>query len=163
MLAKKPKDPHEGSEDESASRGIGDARAKESLQVVGKEGSTSLPPADTTSAEKREAVGVAHPEREARRSVATGRDVPQFASRSQERERMEFNWDEARAQSEVYERRARAQKEAATEHLARIHDIVGLLIEMSEAHSSDGERKLESLERKVAELETRFSVNRLSP
>src|SRR5665213_1523525 len=85
----------EGSKDESVSRIIGDTRGKESPQAIRKEGSTSLPAADTTSAESREAVGAAHPQREARRSVATGRDVPQFASRPQEGERMEFNWDEA--------------------------------------------------------------------
>jgi hypothetical protein len=151
------------SEDESGSRSIGDARVKESPEKVSKEDEPILPPADSTSAEKKEAFGAAYPQRETRRSVATGRDVPQFTPRPQERDSMEFNWDEARAQTEVYERRARAQKGAATEHLARIHDIVGLLIEMSETHSNEGKRKLESLESKVAELETRFSINRSSP
>jgi hypothetical protein len=157
----------EGADEESKidfdSRDAGEARATESPQEVRQGDSPTLPPADPTSAEKEEAFGAAHPQRETRRSVATGRDVPQFTSRSQKRGSMEINWGEAHAQREVYERRARAQKSAATEHLARIHDIVELLLEMSEAHSNDGERKLQSLESKVAELEMRYAVNRASP
>ncbi|HEY3857711.1 MAG TPA: hypothetical protein VGO67_25285 [Verrucomicrobiae bacterium] len=156
-------EPVESSKNKSASGSAIDESAQERLEGVHKKVLISLPSADTTSAEKREAVGAAHPQREARRSVASGRDVPQFISRSQERERMQFNWDEAHAQSAVYEGRARMQRDATTEHLARIHDVVGLLIEMSEAHSNDARTKLQSLESKVAELETRFSVNRLSP
>ena len=145
------------------SRNDGEASAKENPQEPGQQDYSSLPPADPTSAEKEEAFGAAHPQRETRRSVATGRDVPQFKPRPQKRESLENNWDEVRGQGDVYERRARAQKSAATEHLARIHDIVELLLEMSEAHSNDGERKLQSLESKVAELETRYAVNRTSP
>jgi hypothetical protein len=148
---------------DSGLRIVRNAGAEESSQGDDRKESANLPPADPTSAEKKEAFGASHPERETRRSVATGRDVPQFTPDSSAAESTETNWEAARAQTEVYERRAQSQKSAAMEHLARIHDIVELLIEISEAQSNDGERKLQSLESKVAELEMRYAVNRTSP
>ena len=147
----------------SKSNADGDPRAAENPPGIQAETFPNLPSADEASAGTQEAVGPTQPQTETRRSVATGRDAPPFPPVREDREIDEINRGHAGAQTQAIEGRLQGQENATAEHLSRIHTIVERLMELTEAHSFEGDQKLLSLERKLDQLEMRFGLNRSSP
>ena len=63
----------------------------------------------------------------------------------------------------IVEGRLQKQTNETAAHLSGIHEIVGRLLELTEASVFEGGEKLRALEQRLAQLEMRYSVNRNSP
>jgi hypothetical protein len=148
----------------------------------------SLPPAVAPSAGNRDAIGQTQPKTKAHRSVAPGSDapyalegpgtvgetvgmavVPKDGSGGKEKERNRDSLDAVESGMERYHAETLAAGERAmrlrsihADHLDRIHEVVGRLVELMETHSADHGAKLQILEQRLAQLEMRMATNRMS-
>ncbi len=147
----------------SNSNAEADDPAEEKTPDMGAPTLPQLPPADVTSAVTQDGIGPNQPKTEARRSVATGRDAPEAPGLLQDSEINESERGQPGAQMQVIEQLVIRQRNAAIEHLGRIDAMLERLMELTEGHLFDGDAKLQSLEQRLAQLEMRHSVNRMSP
>jgi hypothetical protein len=148
----------------------------------------SLPPTVEPSAGASDAIGQTQPKTKAHRSVATGSDAPfdlihtetgrgtagmgiTSGRRSNEKEgardldrsdAVDSGMERLHAESLAAGERAMRLRSADAEHLNRIHEVVGRLVELMETHSADHDDKLQTWERRLTQLETRMATNRMS-